>query len=52
MRSKNLVFVAAMLLLNPAGLAAQAADDGSVLPFPPTPMASVTKARLRDSKMQ
>ncbi len=27
-------------------------DDGSVLPFPPTPMKSVVKPRLQDTKMQ
>jgi arylsulfatase A-like enzyme len=29
-----------------------AQDDGSVLPFPPTPMASVVKPRLQDSTMK
>lgn len=32
--------------------AATVPDDGTVLPFPPTPMASVTAPRLQDSKMQ
>ena len=31
---------------------AQAQQDGSVLPFEPEPMASVTKQRIQDSKMQ
>ena len=38
-----------------AGISVQAEpvfNDGSVLPFPPTPMASVTAPRLQDSKMQ
>ena len=29
-----------------------APEDGSVLPFPPTPIASVAKPRLQDSRMQ
>lgn len=31
---------------------AQAPDDGSVLPFPPTPMAGVAEQRLQDSTMK
>ncbi len=31
---------------------AKVPGDGSVLPFPPAPMESVTKARLQDSKMK
>jgi arylsulfatase len=32
--------------------AATRADDGSVLPFPPTPSASVAGATINDSKMK
>ena len=40
------------LLASPSIRAEQVPDDGSVLPFPPTPMASTIGPRLQDSKMQ
>jgi arylsulfatase len=36
----------------PAGATPETPDDGSVLPFPPQPMAGVAKPRLQDSTMQ
>ena len=49
MRRKNFLLVACCgLLLQPA-LAAAPVGDGSVLPFPPVPSASVAKPRLQDS---
>ncbi len=43
------MLVLALLLARPA--VAAAPDDGSVLPFPPAPLAGVTKPRLQDSTM-
>lgn len=48
---KTLTFIHTLGALLVAPLMAQQATDGSVLPFPPEPMASVTKERLQDSKM-
>jgi arylsulfatase len=44
--------LAACLVLLPWTVSATVPSDGSVLPFPPAPMPSVTKARLQDSKME
>jgi arylsulfatase len=41
-----------LILLLTAMPAAAAPDDGSVLPFPPAPMAGVAKPRLQDSTMK
>ena len=41
-----------LVLVNAEGYAALPAADGSVLPFPPTPSASVAAPRLQDSKHQ
>ncbi|MGI9241558.1 MAG: arylsulfatase [Verrucomicrobiales bacterium] len=43
------IVLCAVLLAN---LAAAPTDDGSVLPFPPEPMAGVTEPRLQDSTMK
>ena len=40
-----------MSALLPTQASAAAPDDGSVLPFPPTPTASVAGATLQDSTM-
>ena len=45
---KHFLLLAALIL--PASAATP--DDGSVLPFPPEPMAGVTKQRLQDSTMK
>ncbi len=45
------VLIGSALLLM-AGPSAAAPDDGSVLPFPPTPMAGVAKPRLQDAIMR
>ena len=45
-----LICLQAMALELSAGLAVAAqADDGSILPFPPVPSASIAKPRLQDS---
>jgi len=41
--------LALVAALRPHPILAQTTADGSVLPFPPTPMESVTKPRLQDS---
>jgi hypothetical protein len=46
----SLVMLMSTLVLPRAS--ATTPDDGSVLPFPPTPMASVAKPRLQDSTMK
>ena len=50
-RSYALISAFAACLCAPA-LAAAPPDDGSVLPFKPTPSASVAAPRLQDSKMK
>ncbi|MFH0342109.1 MAG: arylsulfatase [Chromatiales bacterium] len=51
MKTKLIILATACGLCSPAFAAAP--DDGSVLPFPPTPMsASVAKPRLQDSTMK
>ncbi len=50
MKSKLLILTA--LCGFSAAAFAAAPDDGSVLPFPPRPMESVTKPRLQDSTMK
>ena len=42
----------ALLFVLPLTCVAQEPADGSLLPFPPTPMVSVTKPRLQDSSMK
>lgn len=51
MKTKITLF-AALCCLFTATVPAASPNDGSVLPFPPPPPASVIKPRLQDSKMQ
>ena len=41
-----------LIVLCCLGVSVHAQDDGSVLPFPPTPMDSVANPRLQDSTMK
>jgi arylsulfatase A-like enzyme len=50
MRVKHLILAAICVPL--AHVSARAQDGGSILPFPPTPSASVAKPRLQDSRMK
>ncbi|MFY9944133.1 MAG: sulfatase-like hydrolase/transferase, partial [Desulfobacterales bacterium] len=52
MRTKPSLIAAAIYALIAGVTFAAAPEDGSVLPFPPTPMAGVAKPRLQDSTMQ
>jgi len=45
-------YLLASLIFFAATMAAQVPNDGSVLPFPPSPSASVAKPRLQDSTMR
>jgi arylsulfatase len=45
------VFAAVALVTTMSACAAASASDGSVLPFPLTPSASIAKPRLQDSTM-
>ena len=47
----SMLFALGCLVLFPVEVSAQV-NDGSVLPFPPIPMDSVTKPRLQDSTMK
>lgn len=49
--SKATLLLASALVLAPPILAQTVPNDGSVLPFPPTPMASKVAPRLQDSTM-
>ena len=44
-------FVGSALVIMTSAASA-ASDDGSILPFPPTPMAGIAKPRLQDSTMK
>ena len=46
------LFISALVLVTFQGAAKAAPDDGSVLPFPPTPTASIAKPRLQESEMK
>ncbi|TWU56339.1 sulfatase-like hydrolase/transferase [Rubripirellula reticaptiva] len=48
----NRPLLAAVVILFSCNCQAQAPNEGSVLPFAPTPMDSVTKPRLQDSTMK
>jgi hypothetical protein len=48
----NLAFIAALSTLASHAVAAPSPADGSILPFPPVPSASVAKPRLQDSAHQ
>jgi arylsulfatase A-like enzyme len=52
MKPKALLFCAALCGLLPTQTPAATPDDGSVLPFPPTPSASVAGPTLQESKHQ
>ena len=53
MNGRDLLLAAFLVLLaHTLGHAAPPPNDGSMLPFPPTPSASVAAPRLQDSKHQ
>ena len=52
MRTKPILLAAALYRLAASATFAAAPDDGSVLPFAPSPMAGVAKPRLQDSTMK
>ena len=52
MRNRIAALVTCTLIFAAPASATHAPDDGSVLPFPPVPMAGVAKPRLQDSTMK
>jgi arylsulfatase len=52
MKPEALLFCAALCGLLPTQVRAATPDDGTVLPFPPTPSASLAGPTLQESKHQ